>query len=72
MAKLIASVALAVILQVSHALSFDVVAAKERPVSRVITLLKDMQKQLEKEQEEDEEIYEKLACWCETNDKEKT
>merc|ERR1719380_513035 len=31
-----------------------------------------MIKQLEKEAEEDEEIYEKLACWCETNDKEKT
>merc|ERR1719487_1044385 len=29
-------------------------------------------KQLEKEAEEDEEIYEKMACWCETNDKEKT
>jgi chromosome segregation ATPase len=27
---------------------------------------------LEKEAEEDEEIYDKLACWCETNDKEKT
>merc|ERR1711937_17206 len=32
----------------------------------------DMLKQLEKEAEEDEEIYEKMACWCETNDKEKT
>merc|ERR1719420_1017138 len=31
-----------------------------------------MQAQLEKEAEEDEEIYEKMACWCETNDKEKT
>merc|ERR1719171_1722036 len=31
-----------------------------------------MIKQLEKEAEEDEEIYEKLACWCHTNDKEKT
>merc|ERR1719333_850823 len=31
-----------------------------------------MQKQLEQEAEEDEEIYEKMACWCETNDKEKT
>merc|ERR1712073_103654 len=29
-------------------------------------------KQLEKEAAEDEEIYDKLACWCETNDKEKT
>merc|ERR1711874_714210 len=26
----------------------------------------------EKEAEEDEEIYDKVACWCETNDKEKT
>merc|ERR1719305_2286427 len=32
----------------------------------------DMQAQLEKEAEEDEETYEKVACWCETNDKEKT
>jgi chromosome segregation ATPase len=47
-------------------------AAKEYPVTKVINLLKDMKKQLEKEAEEDEEIYEKLACWCETNDKEKT
>merc|ERR1719210_2211589 len=54
------------------ALSFDVAAAKNRPVSKVITLLKDMLKQLEKEAEEDEEIYDKMACWCETNDKEKT
>merc|ERR1711953_1348111 len=53
-------------------LSFDIAAAKNRPVSKVITLLKDMGKQLEKEAEEDEEIYDKMACWCETNDKEKT
>merc|ERR1719456_77749 len=57
---------------VSSSLSFDVDAAKNRPVSKVITLLKDMLKQLEKEAEEDEEIYDKMACWCETNDKEKT
>merc|ERR1719171_789885 len=56
----------------TSALSFDVVAAKNRPVSKVITLFKDMLKQMEKEAEEDEEIYEKMACWCETNDKEKT
>jgi len=47
-------------------------AAKNRPVSKVITLLKDMMKQLEKEAAEDEEVYDKMACWCETNDKEKT
>merc|ERR1712207_50433 len=54
------------------ALTFDASAAKNRPVTWVITLLKDMLKQLEKEAEEDEEIYDKMACWCETNDKEKT
>merc|ERR1711904_640727 len=57
---------------VQSTLTFDVAAAKNRPVSKVITLLKDMLKQLEKEAEEDEEIYDKMACWCETNDKEKT
>jgi len=48
------------------------VDAKNRPVSKVITLLKDMIGQLEKEAEEDEEVYETMGCWCETNDKEKT
>merc|ERR1719301_270935 len=45
---------------------------KNRPVSKVITLLKDMITQLEKEAEDDEEVYEAIGCWCETNDKEKT
>jgi len=45
---------------------------KNRPVTKVINLLKDMQKQLEKEGEEDEEVYDKVMCWCETNDREKT
>merc|ERR1719506_3697502 len=31
-----------------------------------------MQSQLEKEGEEDEEVYDKMVCWCETNDKENT
>merc|ERR1719515_642051 len=31
-----------------------------------------MLKQLEKEAAEDEEVYDKMACWCETNDKAKT
>jgi len=72
--KLVASLALPALLSAgaNAALRFDVAAAKNRPVSKVVQLLKDMQEQLEKEQEADEEIYEKLACWCETNDKEKT
>merc|ERR1719183_2300873 len=53
-------------------LSEDLADTKNRPVTKVITLLKDMLKQLEKEASEDEEIYEKMQCWCTTNDKEKT
>jgi len=53
-------------------LHFDATAAKNRPVTKVVTLLKDMLKQLQKEAEEDEDIYDKLACWCTTNDKAKT
>merc|ERR1719262_2180340 len=34
--------------------------------------MKDMQAQLEKEAADDEEVYDSMACWCETNDKEKT
>merc|ERR1719380_275055 len=58
--------------EVSSQLTFDAAAAKKWPVSKVTALLKDMIKQMEKEAEEDEEIYDKVACWCETNDKEKT
>merc|ERR1719359_130018 len=53
-------------------LTFDVEDAKNRPVSKVIELLKSMQAELEKEAEEDEEVYEKITCWCDKNDKEKT
>jgi len=46
--------------------------AKNRPVSKVITLLNDMVKQLENEASEDAEAYETMGCWCTTNDKAKT
>jgi len=41
-------------------------------VSRVVNLLKDMQAELQKEADNDSELYDKLVCWCETNEKEKT
>jgi chromosome segregation ATPase len=57
----------------ASALSFDAMsAARNKPVSKVTTLLKDMLKQLEKEAKEDQEIYDNLACWCTTNDAEKS
>merc|ERR1719456_1194472 len=45
---------------------------KNRPVTKVINMLKDMKTQLETEMEDDKEVYEKLVCWCETGTKEKT
>jgi len=41
------------------------------PVTRVVNLLKEMQNTLNKEQEEDEALYDKLACWCNNNKYEK-
>merc|ERR1719247_3381318 len=69
MAKAIAVLLLA-LFGAASALSQD--DAKNRPVTKVINLLKDMQAQLEKEGEEDEEVYDKMVCWCESGDKEKT
>merc|ERR1719191_575494 len=46
--------------------------SKNRPVPKVIGLLKDMISQMEEEAEEDEDVYEAMGCWCETNDKAKT
>merc|ERR1719160_1306655 len=42
------------------------------PVSRVVKLLEEMKAQVEKEASEDKEIYDEMACWCKTNDREKT
>jgi len=47
-------------------------ASQERPVAKVVRLLNDMKAQLEKEAAEDDEVMEKMICWCETNEKEKT
>merc|ERR1719281_2152978 len=63
---------LMLILLAPSALASDMDEQKNRPVSKVITILKDMVSQLEKEAEEDEEIYEQMGCWCETGAKEKT
>merc|ERR1719235_1507293 len=35
-------------------------------------MMKDMLEQLEKEGKEDDEVYEQMGCWCESNDREKT
>uniref|UniRef100_A0A0G4FM85 Uncharacterized protein n=1 Tax=Chromera velia CCMP2878 TaxID=1169474 RepID=A0A0G4FM85_9ALVE len=55
------------------ALLFGAVVAQEvnRPVSKVINLLKDMKTALEQEQEADEGTFDKFNCWCKKNKKEK-
>lgn len=44
----------------------------ERPVAKVVRLLNDMKSQLEKEAKEDEEIMEKMECWCTHGEAQKT
>merc|ERR1712224_748134 len=44
----------------------------ERPITKVINMLKEMTKQLVAEGEEDQRIFDQLDCWCKTQDKEKT
>jgi len=63
---------LVALLGVSNALVQADRDSKNRPISKVVTLLKDMVSQLQKESEEDKEVYEAMGCWCETNDKSKT
>eukprot|EP00933_Yihiella_yeosuensis_P078973 TRINITY_DN90_c0_g2_i2.p1 TRINITY_DN90_c0_g2~~TRINITY_DN90_c0_g2_i2.p1 ORF type:complete len:677 (+),score=226.92 TRINITY_DN90_c0_g2_i2:86-2116(+) len=45
---------------------------KQYPVTKVTKLLQDMKSQLEKEAEADEEVDEKMKCWCNENQKTKT
>jgi len=40
-----------------------------RAVTKVVNMLRDMQKQLEEEAEKDQEVFDKMKCWCTTNDK---
>merc|ERR1719380_525377 len=46
--------------------------AYKSPVQRVIALLKKMKAELEAEHAKEAELYDKMVCWCETNEKEKT
>jgi len=46
--------------------------SNDTPVTRVVKLLKEMSATLKKEQEEDEALYDKLACWCNNNNYEKS
>eukprot|EP00747_Dinoflagellata_sp_TGD_P130797 gnl/TRDRNA2_/TRDRNA2_174877_c1_seq7.p1 gnl/TRDRNA2_/TRDRNA2_174877_c1~~gnl/TRDRNA2_/TRDRNA2_174877_c1_seq7.p1 ORF type:complete len:763 (+),score=281.47 gnl/TRDRNA2_/TRDRNA2_174877_c1_seq7:66-2354(+) len=46
--------------------------AYQSPIKRVIGLLEKMKSELEAEAANESEMYDKMVCWCETNEKEKT
>jgi len=48
------------------------VVAYKSPVQRVVSLLQKMRSELEAEASNESEMYDKMVCWCETNDKKKT
>lgn len=39
------------------------------PMGKVVKLLEDMQEQLQKDTEEDDDMNEEMLCWCKDNDK---
>merc|ERR1719240_1406852 len=43
-----------------------------KAVTKIVNMLKKMQDTLLSEAKKDEEVYEKMSCWCTVNDKEKT
>jgi hypothetical protein len=50
----------------------DSVGEGVSPVKRVVTLLNKMKAELEKEADNEAEMYDKMVCWCKTGEKEKT
>merc|ERR550525_446928 len=47
------------------------VVTYKTPVKRVVNLLEKMKAELEAEADKESEMYDKMVCWCETNEKEK-
>lgn len=47
-------------------------ATGERPLAKVISLLKNMAKELEQQKKDDDKVFKKFQCWCEKNEKEKS
>mmetsp|Transcript_139203 Transcript_139203/g.242272 ORF Transcript_139203/g.242272 Transcript_139203/m.242272 type:complete len:659 (-) Transcript_139203:132-2108(-) len=43
--------------------------AKQSPLSKVVTLLEDMRAQLVTEREQDDDLFQKLSCFCQTKKK---
>jgi chromosome segregation ATPase len=48
-------------------LEAEVATGKLSAVQKVVAMLKDMQNNLQKEYDEDEKTFKKIACWCHNN-----
>jgi hypothetical protein len=53
-------------------LAFAKESDTETPVMKVNRLLTEMKEQLDSDSKEDADLYDKMACWCTVNEKEKT
>lgn len=58
--------------RLSLSLQEDLSLQAPTPIQRVVKLLEEMKAQLDKEAATDSEAYDKMVCWCETNEKAKT
>merc|ERR1719401_237087 len=47
-------------------------SGKDTPITRVVGLLENMKKQLQKDMDQDEALYKELSCWCNNGDYEKS
>merc|ERR550537_1549370 len=59
------------LLQQQYELELDSSSSRLSPVQKVVNMLRDMQKNLQGELEEDEATYHKMSCWCNDNSYEK-
>jgi len=55
---------------VTRSLSSVLSSESDRPVTKVVDLLKKILDELNTEAREDSEVYKKLSCWCKNGDKE--
>eukprot|EP00930_Biecheleria_cincta_P019449 TRINITY_DN1483_c1_g1_i1.p1 TRINITY_DN1483_c1_g1~~TRINITY_DN1483_c1_g1_i1.p1 ORF type:complete len:684 (+),score=242.04 TRINITY_DN1483_c1_g1_i1:43-2052(+) len=67
-----ARASLLLLIQLSSGLKLAAEQDKDRPVSKVVKMLKTMQETLETEKATDQDMYKDLSCWCKENKKGKS
>lgn len=57
---------------VAHLVTGTSTSEGERPIAKVIKLLRDMTKQMEAEREDDDAVHKKYQCWCKAEEESKS